>query len=161
MLQGENELVEAHKLAEEGAEAFPESPGGKLCYNLMRQIEAKSASITTERVWNQPWPTIQVRYRNVTQVYFRAGAAGLAGAAARAGRRPEWLEHRAASKALLAKKPDLDWAAALPPTDDYRERTEELPVPEGPQAGLLLPPGQPRSRLQRAEQRGLDAPTSG
>ena len=25
----------------------------------------------TERVWNQPLPTIQVRYRNVTKVYFR------------------------------------------------------------------------------------------
>ena len=51
--------------------AFPDSIGGRLCYNLIAQIEAKSATITTERVWNEPLPTIQVRYRNVTKVYFR------------------------------------------------------------------------------------------
>ena len=33
-------------------ELFPQSPGGKLCHNLVTEIEAKSASITTERVWN-------------------------------------------------------------------------------------------------------------
>ena len=37
----------------------------------MKQIEAKSVQINTERVWNEPWPIIQVRYRNITQVHFR------------------------------------------------------------------------------------------
>jgi uncharacterized protein YfaS (alpha-2-macroglobulin family) len=128
LLNQENEPGEAHQLAEEGARVFPESPGGKLCYNLMRQIEAPSEAIVTERVWNQPWPTIQVRYRNVKHVYFRL-------------LRQDWLERLKGQKfnfqqqkqeneALLATKPDLAWDAPLPPTEDYRERTEELPAPK-------------------------------
>jgi len=71
VLQEEGQLVEAHELAARGARVFPESPGGKMCFNLLHQIEAKSVSITTERVWNEPWPAIQVRYRNVTKAHFR------------------------------------------------------------------------------------------
>ena len=52
VLQQEGDLVAARKLALRGAELFPQSPGGKLCRNLVTEIEAKSASITTERVWN-------------------------------------------------------------------------------------------------------------
>ena len=52
VLQQEGDLVAARKLALRGAELFPQSPGGKLCRNLVNEIEAKSASITTERVWN-------------------------------------------------------------------------------------------------------------
>ena len=37
----------------------------------MKQIEAKSANIMTERVWNEPSPSIRVTYRNLTKVYFR------------------------------------------------------------------------------------------
>ena len=64
-------------------------------------------------------------------------------------------------KALLAKKPDLEWSAKLPATDDFQERTEELPAPQGPEAGLLLPARQPRPELRRAEQPGRASPTSG
>ena len=52
VLQQEGDLVGARKLALRGVELFPQSPGGKLCRNLVTDIEAKSASITTERVWN-------------------------------------------------------------------------------------------------------------
>ena len=71
VLQQEGALVEAHDLAQQGARAFANTPGGNLCYNLVKQIEAKSASIITERVWNEPAPSIRVTYRNLTKVYFR------------------------------------------------------------------------------------------
>ena len=71
VLQQEGALVEAHDLAQQGAQAFPNTPGGNLCYNLVKQIEAKSANIITERVWNEPSPSIRVTYRNLTKVYFR------------------------------------------------------------------------------------------
>ena len=41
VLQQEGELVAAHKLALRGAELFPQSPGGKLCRNLVTEIEAQ------------------------------------------------------------------------------------------------------------------------
>src|SRR5581483_8046626 len=39
--------AEAHQLAADGDREFPRSPGGKLCHDLLLEIEAKSASITT------------------------------------------------------------------------------------------------------------------
>jgi tetratricopeptide (TPR) repeat protein len=74
VLQSDGELVDAHQLAQRGFKTFPESPGGKLCYNLLQDIEAREIQVTVEQVWNQPWPAIQVQYRNVTRVHFRAVA---------------------------------------------------------------------------------------
>ena len=132
VLVGENELVEAHGVAAQGAKVFPNSNGGKQCFNLILQIEAKSAQIMTERVWNDPSPEIQVNYKNITDVYFRAV-------------KYEWIERMKGNrewlddnerKALLAKKPDLEWSSKLPVTEDYRERTEHLIAPKDLKPGF-------------------------
>src|SRR5262249_16713083 len=77
ILVDEGRHVEARKLALRGLKEWPDSVGGRQCYNLAQEIEAKSASLETERVWNSPWPTVNVRYRNLTKVYFRAVPADL------------------------------------------------------------------------------------
>jgi uncharacterized protein YfaS (alpha-2-macroglobulin family) len=128
VLQQDNDLVEAHRLAKQGAEAFAATVGGMMCFNLQQQIEAKMSQISTERVWNDPWPTIDVRYKNVDKVFFRLV-------------REDWLgliKERSnfeslddqGRKALLARKPDLTWSAKLPATDDYQERLEKLESPK-------------------------------
>ena len=136
VLQQEGSLAEAHDVAQQGARAFPNTPGGNLCYNLVKQIEAKSANVVTERVWNEPSPVIRVSYRNLTKVYFRLV-------------RGDWLsrlksgQYRgeggffddAQRKAILAKKTNLAWSADLPATEDFQERAEDLPAPKD------LPPG--------------------
>ena len=134
--QAEN-LVEAHRLAVRGGQVFPESPGGKLCRNLVTQIEAHSVAISTERVWNAPFPKIAVRYRNVTRVYFRAVAYDWNLFLQKDHSRPEAL-NIAEQKELLAKAPVLEWSAELPPTLDYRERVEELPAPEKLEPGFYF-----------------------
>ncbi len=105
-----------------------------MCFNLMKQIEAKSVQVTTERVWNEPWPTIQVHYRNITHVNFRLISDDWS-ARIKGGRRPEWLDDKD-RKALLAKKPDREWAVELPATQDYHDRTEEVPVPKDLKPGF-------------------------
>jgi uncharacterized protein YfaS (alpha-2-macroglobulin family) len=135
VLQQEGELVKAHKLAQQGAKAFPESIGGKQCFNLVQQIESKSSIITTERVWNNPWPVIQIRYKNLTRVYFRAVRSDWVERLNGRGRyRPEQLTIPD-RRDLLAKKPEREWAVNLPATDDFQERTEDLAAPKD------LPPG--------------------
>jgi hypothetical protein len=67
----QGDYVHAHALASQGWNMYPDSIGGAQCYNLIQQIEARSATIQTERVWNDPLPDIQVTYRNVTRVFFR------------------------------------------------------------------------------------------
>ena len=127
-LNEDGEPVRAHELARRGLDAFPQSVGGAMCFNLIQQIEAKSAQLDTERVWNAPWPTLNVTYRNVTRVYFRAVAANFDDCVARA----RWSFagiNEDQSKELLAATPALEWNADLPPTTDYKPRTEQLPAP--------------------------------
>ena len=51
LLREEGDLVAAHDLAEQGARAFAATFGGKYCYNLLQEIEARSCQVMTERVW--------------------------------------------------------------------------------------------------------------
>jgi len=127
VLRDEGDLVEARKIALQGAQAFPESFGGRMCHNLVQEIEAKSLQITTERVWNQPWPTIQVRYRNLDKVHFRVVSLNWEDLIRQSKNRPEYFDDNE-RRALLAQKPVLEWSVNLPPTPDYQERVEELPV---------------------------------
>ena len=71
VIHGEGDFVEARNVASQGLEKFPESIGGKRCFNLIQNIEARQSRVETERVWNDPRPTIDVHYRNVTKIYFR------------------------------------------------------------------------------------------
>ena len=132
VLYDQGEYLKAHVLAKQGWRTYPASVGGILCYNLIQQIERRSASIETERVWNDPLPDIRVTYRNVTKVFFRAVKCDDI-------TRPYWwglsTEQR---KTLLASEPALEWSAQLPPTDDYRSRTEALAAPDGLVKGFYL-----------------------
>ncbi len=59
-IQGEGDLVKAREIALAGMKAFPESPGGKLCFNLFRRSRPSQSAVTTERVWAEPLPNINV-----------------------------------------------------------------------------------------------------
>ncbi|MCX7009036.1 MAG: hypothetical protein NTY53_17610, partial [Kiritimatiellaeota bacterium] len=110
-LIAEDEPAKAHELAQRGLEISPNSAGAALCFNLLRQIEAKSAQLETERVWNAPWPTLDVSYRNVTKIYFRAVAADFAGYVTQARWNFGGLEDKQRKK-LLATTPALEWSRA-------------------------------------------------
>lgn len=136
-LVAEDEPVEAHALAKRGLEAFPKSLGGTLCFNVLAQIQMKSASLQTERVWNAPWPTVNVTYRNVTKVYFRAIPRDFEKHLA--GQRWGMFQYDDKfRKNLLAEAPALAWEADLPPTADFRERTEKVPAPKTLKPGFYF-----------------------
>src|ERR1051326_153970 len=154
LLQQEGDLVGARKLALRGHELFPQSPGGKLCRNLVTEIESKSASITTERVWNcfsgagvspaksgvspanqsaeegrrDACPTISIRYRNADAVYFRAIPYDWEVFLQKQHHRPESLSDQE-RREVVAKPPSLEWSEKLPPTSDYKEKTFGAPAP--------------------------------
>lgn len=136
-LHNEGDLVEARRLALRGARAHPESAGGRLCHNLVQEIEAKSAQVTTERVWNAPWPSITVRYRNVTNVYFRMVAWDWNDFLDRRHRRPEDLSEQERAE-MMRRQPALEWHATLPPTADYKERQEKLAAPSTLKPGFYF-----------------------
>ncbi len=136
-IDSEGEPALARDEAERGLGAFPASVGGAMCFNLIQKIEAKSARLDTERIWNAPWPTLNVSYRNVTRVYFRAVSVNFDDYIAR--RKWNFGGVNAYDRdELLGSAPALQWDAELPPTKDYKERTERLPAPSTLKPGFYF-----------------------
>lgn len=129
VVHGEGDWVEARKIALTGVERNRESVGGKMCHNLIQQIEAHESQITTERVWNDPLPTINVAYRNLTKVYFRVVPFDFEEYARSQRWGAENLDQNQRSN-LLKQNPLHAWPHDLPATEDYKQRTEELPAPK-------------------------------
>ena len=141
LLQQDGDLVAAHKLALRGAQMFPQSPGGKLCRNVVTGLEAKSVNIITERVWNcssegaamgdrrEACPALSLSYRNISEVHFRAFAIDWEMFLEKRHHRPENLSEQE-RREILARKPALEWSAKLPPTSDYKEKAFETPAPD-------------------------------
>ncbi len=146
VLQAENELVEARQIALRGMELYPESVGGRMCFNLVQQIEAKQVSaISAERVWNEPWPVVAVTYKNVTQAHFRAVPVDFHAFIARkrwgyndSVNGFDWEEREKFVADLIAAKPAAAWDAVLPATSDFRERTEQVAVAKGLKPGFYF-----------------------
>ncbi|UCD52024.1 MAG: hypothetical protein JSW27_05175, partial [Phycisphaerales bacterium] len=130
----EGNYVQARALAKRGWEAYPASIGGPLCYNLIQRIEGRSAAIQTERVWSDPLPSIYVTYKNVTRIFFRVVPAEFADFAW-----SPWSDtYKEHLHSALATEPVLEWNVELPATEDYQERTEILPAPEGLESGFYV-----------------------
>jgi uncharacterized protein YfaS (alpha-2-macroglobulin family) len=152
VLQEEGDLLAAHEAAKRGAELFPQSPGGKLCHNLVVQIEARSLSINTERVWNCPaandspasntvagaaCPAITIHYRNLDVVHFRAIPFDWEVFLNKHHNRPGNLTE-AERKEVLAKTPAFEWTEQLPPTNNYQEQVYSTPAPDSLKPGFYF-----------------------
>ena len=122
-----DDLVEARAIAAQGVERHPDSPGGKLCRNLVRQIESRELALATEEAWAAPWPAIRVTYRNLTKAHLRLAKADWP-ARLKAGKpNPAWLDD--ADRAAILALPAVKTAAIdLPATPDYRSRHHDVPV---------------------------------
>jgi uncharacterized protein YfaS (alpha-2-macroglobulin family) len=133
--QASGDLVQARELARRGIAAFPNSAGAVECFNLIQQLEAHSVQLGTEQVWNAPWPTVDVTYRNVTHVYFRAIPVDFEQYVEQSRWSLGNFDQENLAK-LLATTPALSWDSPLPPTADLKERTEKLPAPSSLKSGF-------------------------
>ncbi len=134
-LNQEGDKVQAIKIARQGANAFPKTPGGAQCHNLVIQIEAKSSNVTIERVWNDPQSEITIKYRNVDQIHFRVVAENWEVAMKRKRGNPNWLDNNERA-ALLRKEVIKQWSVKLPPTTDYHEAVKTIKPPKGMPEGF-------------------------
>ena len=133
VLYAEDALVDAHRTATEGRNRFPESPGGKLCGNLIGAIERKSLAAEVERVWTAPFPKIAVLYRNLARVHFRVVRNDWTASLEQGrfqGRRYGGRVSPDELAEILAAPPVLAWSADVPPAADYHDRVEEIQPPE-------------------------------
>ena len=124
----------ARMIAQNGAVTYPESIGAAQCRNLIDEIEKPSASFTCERVWCAPWPEMEITYKNLTQIQFRAVPVTFE---EMFSCRPVLGDlYRDTGIALLKRKPAKSWSVSLPPTADYKEHVYRLTVPKDLRPGL-------------------------
>ena len=125
VMHSEGDWIGARELALRGANTFKDSAAGKMCLNLVNQIEGKSLYLNTERVWTpggkEIGGKIRINYRNLGKIYFRAIPINWTEVTRRAHRNPSNLPQKE-RRAFLDRTPALTWEATLPPTKDFKER---------------------------------------
>lgn len=127
-------LVAAHDLAASYAAKWPDSPGGKMCANIVADIEAKSLDVEVERNWCAPWPQIEVKAKNLNEVYFRLVRVSFDDLVkdCSMGGEAYGSDARAALKDRYLKlTPAKDWTEKLDLKPGYAEQTFSCPVPRG------------------------------
>ena len=134
VLLAEDNLLEAHRVAEGGwkPEFRARTHSSWDCWRLLEEIESRSASIAVEQVWNEPWPSIRVRYRNLSKIYFRVIHEDWFAGQKNWALRGKFNGH----PDVLAKEADLEWSVKLPATADFRARTEEISAPKNLKPGF-------------------------
>jgi hypothetical protein len=132
-----DDWIEARRLALRGAQAHAESVGGKLCRNLVNEIETKSSRIETESVWKAPNSKITVHYRNVTSVFFRAIKTDWEAFTLRPNSATRNLRDQL-RETIRGTPPAKSWNQALAPTSDYQTRVQELDCPSDLAPGFYL-----------------------
>lgn len=135
--QSEGDLVEARKIALVGMERFPKSVGGKLCFNMIQQIEASSLNVVTEQLWNSAEPEFQVTYKNLDRLHFRLVPFDYRRWQWGQYQRPENMDHEERKK-LAKRKPIKEWSVGLLPTTDYKTRSNSLDAPLDLPSGCYL-----------------------
>ena len=123
--QSEGDFVEAREIAQQGMLTFPKSVGADQCFNLVQQIQAPELTVTTERVWNDSKPVLDVHYRNVSKLYFRLVKIDV-DAMLKSG---QWQQNYYDGKKfteIIKQQPALAWSVDLPATTDYQLRDEAV-----------------------------------
>jgi hypothetical protein len=120
--------LEAWTVARVGADRFPESLGGRACYNTLRRIEEPELTTMMDRVWGASSTPIRVTYANIERVCFRLLPLDYEDRVVRKGRgyydfRDEEL------LSLVSEPPVRAWSQAVPKTTDFRPRSEDVRVP--------------------------------
>jgi len=113
-------LIEARRLAAEGAEAHPDSIGGQQCRALVAEIEAPSYQLATMASDGAERRSMAVDHRNLPALHFRAWHLDLT-EQIRGSRDYNLLPGQREILALLTRTPDATWRVDLPPTPDYRQ----------------------------------------
>ncbi len=134
ILRNKNDLVAAHDLAAAYAAKWPDSPGGKMCANIVADIEAKNLDVEVERNWCAPWPAIEVKAKNLDEVHFRLVSVSFDDLVkdCSMGEEAYNINARSAIKDnYLKRAPAKEWTQRLDLKPGYAEQKFSCPVPQG------------------------------
>ncbi len=123
------DLVRAHDLAKQGAEAFPKSPGGQICLVTMKSIEAPDYQLEAMSSDSAGKRSILVTHHNLAELHFRAWSLDL-GHRIDTARDYQLLANASEILKLFgATRPTAEWTVSLPATPDYRSHKSYLTPP--------------------------------
>ncbi len=131
-------LVRARKLALEGVERFPKSPGGQHCLHIARSIEAPEYGIESMRLDAAARRSVEVTHRNLDRVFLRAYALDLEALITSSKDYSIFPQGDEAEKIVAGRKPAATWTVALPKTADYRDHRSYSDLPAALAPGLYL-----------------------
>ena len=126
------DLVAAHDLAAIYAKKYPNSPGGKMCANIVAEIEMPTLSVDVERNWSAPWPEIKVEVNNLSEVHFRLVPVSFDDLVSdlSMGSDPRNSNSSSAMRdKYLKRTPAKEWKEVLPLKSGYEEQSFKFPVP--------------------------------
>ena len=131
-------LVRARKLALDGAERFPKSPGGERCLHIARSIEAADYSLESMRLDAAGRRSVRVTHRNLDRVFLRAYPLDLEALVTSSKDFMIFPQGDRARKIVEGGRPTAAWTAALAGTPDYRDHHTYTDLPASLAPGLYL-----------------------
>ncbi len=122
------ELVRAKGLAEQGAQAAPNSYGGLLCRSIVQSIVAPDYQLSSMLVDGAKKRSIQVTHKNVQKLYFRAYEQDLRDRI-ESSKDYNLLWGYQEMRKIVGKRPTHEWTVELPATPDYQTHTSYVTPP--------------------------------
>jgi len=131
-------LVQARKLALQGAGAYPNSPGGQRCLHIVKNIESPEFSIEAMRTDAPGRRSVRATHRNMGSLFFRAYPVDLMERIRTSKDYSLFPGWREAQQIIERSRPAAAWSIVLPPTPDYWEHQTYADLPAGFRPGLYL-----------------------
>ena len=135
---GELDALNAHRLASRGADAFPESSGGRQCQELLESVEKESFVIHTDRVWNGSNSRIAIYGRNIDRLFFRAVSCNWNELLDAEDPNDPIISSQEKCAERLKAKPAAEWEVELPGPVDYKDRRTSVAAPTTLESGCYL-----------------------
>ncbi|MGA1839029.1 MAG: alpha-2-macroglobulin family protein [bacterium] len=127
-LYGQDNYVEAHRIAKIGEAQHTGSYGSNMCRSLLSQIEAKEMTLQSEYSVTPSYSEVRIDYRNIDKVHFRVVK----------DQWDEFLEETYSSpyyidndkfQELIQAIPAKSWSLDLEPTIDYKTHSHAIDLP--------------------------------
>jgi uncharacterized protein YfaS (alpha-2-macroglobulin family) len=132
-------LVRARQIAQRGAEAFPQSVGGKRCASIVGQIEAPSYQLEGMASDGLKRRSIGVRYKNLPELHFRAYPIDLPKLLSRSEDYNLLPNYRRLAQLISGRSPSHSWSVPLEQTIDYDlHRADVVPPIDRPGYYLIV-----------------------
>ena len=129
-------LVRARKVALEGVERFPNSPGGRHCLHIVKAIEAPEYAIEAMRLDAAGRRSVRITHRNLDRVFLRAYALDLEGLVKSSKDYSIFPQGEDARKIVERQRAAAAWRSDLAATADFRNHHTYANLPETLAPGL-------------------------